>query len=157
MIIKALKMLFVTVLIGATVAGCAPSISPDVYGPCTTCGVSQTIPGVIYSARPVKVQGTPGVAGAIAGGVVGAIAGSAIGGGRGCLLGAVGGTVAGAGLGGLVEQRLTRQWGMEYVVQTESGSLMTVVQGCSQYQFQCGQHVLVIMGPQPKVIPDPNY
>lgn len=149
------KVLIAASLIGATLVGCAPSISPNSYGPYSTGQVNRTMKGVIYSSRVVTVQGTSTI-GTLAGGAVGAIAGSAIGGGRGSILTAIGGGLLGAGVGNVMESKLTTRNAMEYVVKTPCGSYLTVVQGlCPSYQI--GQHVLVIFGDQARIIPDPNY
>lgn len=61
---------------------------------------------------------------------MGATAGSALGGGvRSNIVGAVGGAVIGGIAGAAIESSATKQTGMEYVVETENGNLMTIVQG----------------------------
>lgn len=154
-IISISKTLLTATIIALTLTGCAPSMSPDVYNPYTTGQVSQTVKGVVDSARVVKVAGTSTV-GTFAGGALGAIAGSAIGGGRASLLTAIGGGLVGAGVGNLAERRFTEKYAIEYVVRTRDGSLLSVVQGPSP-AFQRGQHVLVIFGPQARVIANPDY
>lgn len=152
-----IKTFVAAVLLSATVAGCMPNINPDTYGAYGAGELHQTVPGVVYSSRVVRVQGGGTGFGAVTGGVLGAVAGCAIGGGRGSIATGVGGAALGALAGNAIENRLSNQWGIEYVIKTCEGSLLTIVQG-GPCQFQRGQHVLVVMGNcQSRVIPDPNY
>jgi outer membrane lipoprotein SlyB len=54
----------------------------------------------------------------------------------------------------MAEDAMTRQTGIEYVVQTENGALLTIVQG-PQPAFSITQTVLVIYGNQARVVADP--
>jgi hypothetical protein len=47
------------------------------------------------------------------------------------------------------------QKGMEYVVETENGNLMTIVQGITEL-FKEGQKVLVLYGTPSRIIADPR-
>lgn len=148
------KTFLAATFVALTVTGCAPSMSPDTYNPYTTGVACQTVKGVVDSARVVRVQGTSTV-GTIAGGVAGAVAGSAIGGGNMSIITAVAGGLVGAGVGNVTERHLTEKYAMEYVIKTCNG-LVSIVQGpCPT--LQKGQHVLVIYGPQARVIADPDY
>lgn len=150
------KTLLPAALIAATLTGCTPNISPDSYNVCATGQVNQTLKATVSSCRVVKVQGTNSGMGTLGGAALGAIAGSAIGGGRMSLLTAVGGGLVGAGVGRAAEGHFTSQFGMEYIVKTANGSMMSVVQGPNP-TFQRGQHVLVIFGQQARIIADPDY
>lgn len=155
------RNLLVLILVALAVTGCTPSLSPDTY---TTSGagkVNRVVAGVVVSSRVVQVSddanaGDGGKTGMIAGGIAGAIAGSALGGGRGSALTAVGGAVAGGVLGNVAQKGLTKQTGVEYVIKTKDGSLISVVQGPTP-TFQRGQHVLVEYGRRARVIADPSY
>jgi outer membrane lipoprotein SlyB len=54
----------------------------------------------------------------------------------------------------MAEDAMTRQTGIEYVVQTENGALLTIVQG-PQPAFSITQKMLVIYGNQARVVADP--
>jgi outer membrane lipoprotein SlyB len=106
--------------------------------------------------REVDVAGTTGVGGS-AGTAAGAVVGSGAGGGntRGNIVGAIGGAVVGGLAGAAIEANATKQKGMEYVVETENGNLMTIVQGTDTV-FSEGQKVLVLYGAPSRLIADPR-
>ncbi len=87
----------------------------------------------------------------------GAIAGSYIGGSdlRGNLLGGLAGAVVGGAAGAIAESSATATVGMEYVVETENGSILTLVQG-AEPAFAVGQPVLVMYGSPARLIADPR-
>ncbi len=140
-------------------AGCASSLSPDVY---TTSGAGQVqhvAKGVVTSTRVVKVTGNGELGvGGIAGGALGAIAGSEIGGGRGSLASGIGGALLGGLAGNQIQKGLSTQMDVEYVVRLRNNSLISVVQGPTP-TFNRGQHVLVQYGAggRPRIIADPDY
>lgn len=127
-------------------SSCARQISSDVYSAQQVGEVSYTHPGVIRSFREVTVEhgeqlqdNTMGIAGGgIAGGVIGNAAG------RGNFVPTALGAVAGAVAGSFVEKKLKEQSAIEYIVQLDNGSLMTLVQGKDQI-FSVGQPVYVIV------------
>ena len=159
--------LFTLALMSIMLGGCTPSLSSDNYTTASVGGVNHVIKGTIASARIVQISddnnaNSGGKTGTIAGAVAGGVAGSAIGGdSRTSALGAVGGAVAGGILGNMAQKRLTRQQGIEYVINTSTG-MISVVQGL-QPQFQRGQHVLVEYpgdrpeGGRARVIADPDF
>lgn len=141
-------------------AGCASSLSPDVY---TTNGaerIQHVVKGVITSSRVVKVTGNDELAaGGIAGGALGAIAGSEIGEGSGSLASGIGGALLGGFAGNQIQKGLSTQMGVEYVVKLRNNSLISVVQAPIP-TFNRGQHVLVQYGAggrRPRIIADPDY
>jgi len=149
------KRLVVATILAAAVAGCAPNVRTDSYSVGSVGQVNRTVAGTVISARAVSIDGTQG-GGAAAGAAVGGIAGSSMGGsGRANAVGAVGGLVAGAIVGAAAERSASRADGMEYVVQTENGSLMTVVQGATP-AFAAGARVLVLYGSPSRLIADPR-
>ncbi|WP_250910164.1 hypothetical protein [Escherichia coli] len=106
--------------------------------------------------RGVDISGTSALGGT-AGAAVGATAGSALGGGvRSNIVGAVGGAVIGGIAGAAIESSATKQTGMEYVVETENGNLMTIVQGKDPL-FTQGSKVLVLYGNPSRIITDPRH
>ena len=151
-----MKMLMV---LGASVlalAGCASSISPQTYSVGSVGQVNRTISATVISVREVNVAGTTGVGGT-AGSATGAVLGSSVGGndGRSNVVGAIGGAIAGGIAGAAIEANATKQKALEYVVETENGNLMTIVQG-NQTVFSEGQKVLVLYGSPSRLIADPR-
>jgi len=117
--------------------------------------VNRSVPGTIVSARQVTINTNTGSGGAI-GGVAGAVAGSSVGGGaRTNALGAIGGAVAGALVGSAIEQSGANQPGMEYVVSTTNGTLLTVTQG-PEPRFQENDKVIILYGSPARIIRDPR-
>lgn len=140
----------------ASVAACAPNISPDSYAAGAVGQVNRTVRGVVISARPVAIGGTQSGIGTGAGAVAGGVAGSTVGGSvQANIVGAVGGALIGGIAGAMVEDAASRQTGMEYVVQTDNGALLTVVQGAVP-AFGMRQKVLVIYGGRSRIVEDPS-
>jgi len=136
-------------------AACAPDVRPDSYSVGNVGQVNRTVGGVIVSARPVSIDGSRG-GGAMAGGAAGAVAGSQIGGSDAAgAVGAIGGLVVGAIAGAAIERGTSATTGIEYVVETTNGNLMTVVQG-AEPSLAAGQRVLVLYGSPARVIADPR-
>lgn len=139
----------------ATLAACAPNVRPDSYSIGSVGLVNRSIAAVVVSARSVSIDGTTG-GGAAAGGLAGAVGGSSVGGGsRANALGAVGGAVVGSIVGAAIERSASHTEGMEYVVETSNGNLMTVVQGAETI-LSVGSHVLVLYGSPARIIIDPR-
>ena len=146
------------VILGAIsiLGGCATNISPQTYSVGSVGQINRTVSATVISVREVDIAGTTGVGGT-AGTAAGAVAGSSLGGnsGRGNVIGAIGGAVIGGFAGAAAESSATKQKGLEYVVETENGNLMTVVQGTDPY-FANGQRVLVLYGSPSRLIADPR-
>jgi outer membrane lipoprotein SlyB len=137
------------------ISGCAANVSPDTYSIGSVGQINRTVAGAVVSARQVTIDGTTG-GGALAGGGAGAIAGSSMGGGgRANAIGAIGGAVVGSVAGAAIERGASGRVGMEYVVQTVNGNMMTVVQGATP-AFTVGQFVLVLYGSPARLIADPR-
>ncbi|ELC2813573.1 hypothetical protein ABL142_001596 [Salmonella enterica] len=147
---------FLVIMVSAIlITGCVPNVSPDSYSVGSVGEVNRTVSGTVISARAVNIDGTSGL-GATTGAAAGAAGGSAIGGGaRSNIAGAVGGALVGGIVGAVVENSATKQAGMEYVIQTNNGNLMTVVQGASP-MFIVGDKVLILYGNPSRVIKDPR-
>lgn len=142
--------------ISLVLSACAPNVSPDSYSVGAVGNVNRAVKGSIVSARKVDINGTNSGGGALAGGAAGGVAGSAMGGTgntRTNIVGAVGGAVIGAVAGSTIEEAATKQTGMEYVVQTENGALLTIVQGETP-AFVEGEKVIVLYGSRSRIIPD---
>ena len=138
---------FFALLAGCT--ACAPQVSSRAYTSRHVGEASQTYPGVIVSVQEVAVEGSDRLeensTGVLAGGLLGAGAGSMVGKGKGNFLTTAGGAVAGAIAGSFVEKKLKEQTAFEYVVQLDSGSYVTIVQGDAE-PLDVGAPVFVLMG-----------
>lgn len=150
---KTFTILGITII---TLVGCATNISPKTYSVGSVGQINRTVSATIISAREVNVAGTTGLGGGT-GSALGAVAGSGAGGNssRGNIAGAIGGAVIGGLAGAAIEANATKQKGMEYVVETENGNLMTIVQGTDPV-FAAGQKVLVLYGSPSRLIADPR-
>ncbi len=134
--------------------GCMRNISPDSYAAGSVGQVNRAVRGKIISARMVDILGSQSGIGATSGAAAGGVAGSAIGGAtRENIVGAIGGAVIGGIIGSMAEEGATRQQGMEYVIETDNGSLITVVQGIEP-SLNVGDKVIVIYGQRSRVIAD---
>ena len=137
-----------------SLCACARNISPDSYAVGSVGQVNRAVRGKIISSREVDISGSQSGVGSTAGALAGGVAGSAIGGGvRENIVGAIGGAVVGGIAGGLIEEGPTRQRGMEYVIETANGSLITIVQGIEPV-FAVGQRVILIYGTRSRIIAD---
>lgn len=116
------KSLMVTFSAITLLAGCARNIDGATYTSGNTVG--KVTYGTIVSARQVTVKDHDKLEqnglGGLAGGVAGGVAGSTIGGGTGKGLATVGGAVLGAVAGAYVQDQLSTQNGIEYIVQIDS-------------------------------------
>lgn len=149
---KKLGIVFTLVL---SLIGCANTTDPSTYSVGSVGQVNRSIPGVIISSRVVTINANTGTAGAV-GGVAGAVAGSSIGSGsRANALGAIGGAIAGAMIGAALEHGRSQHQGMEYVVSTANGNLLTITQGYDP-QFQETEKVIILYGSPARIIKDPR-
>ena len=147
-------LIAIIVLPLCTLYGCMRNISPDSYAVGSVGQVNRAVRGKVISARIVNILGSQSGAGTTAGAAAGGVAGSAIGGAaRENIIGAIGGAVVGGIIGSITEEGATQQQGMEYVVETENGSLITVVQGTDPC-LNIGDKVIVIYGQRSRVIAD---
>ena len=137
----------------AVLAACAPSYSPDTYNGAAVQQASKVEQGVIVGVRQVGVQAS-GATGAVAGAAAGGIAGSqAPTGGIGTAFTTLGGTLVGGLIGTGVERAAGDTVAYEYVVRKAGGELVSVTQKDKQ-PLPPGQRVLVIAGPQARIVPD---
>lgn len=151
---KIMKKTFIpcTLALSLLLAGCAENISPNSYEARDTGQVNRTEIATIISMRAITINNSTG-AGGLVGAAAGAVAGSAIGGSsRANILGGIGGAVAGGLLGNAVEKGIGKKTGMEYVLRTKGGKLLTVTQ-TQDLQLQVGQKVFVILGERTRIVP----
>jgi len=126
-----------------TLAGCASSMSGEVYSRNQTRQVEDVRMATVESVRQVRIEGTKSPVGTLAGAIVGGIAGSNAGQGKGSSVGTVLGTVAGGMLGSAVEENITREAGLEITVRFDNGNMIAVTQAATE-QFQSGDRVRVL-------------
>ena len=150
-----MRVLVVGIAIIAAVSGCARNISPNSYSVGSVGQLNRTVSATVISVRSVDVAGTTGTGTGVGAGA-GAVAGSGLAGNtRGSIVGAIGGAVVGGIAGAVIESNATYQKGLEYVVETENGNLMTVVQGTEPH-IDVGRKVLVLYGFPSRLIQDPR-
>ncbi|MBP0446798.1 hypothetical protein J8J14_18645 [Roseomonas sp. SSH11] len=134
-------------------AGCTGNYSPDTY---STRAVQQANPvqqGVIIGARDVAIaaDGNAGAAtGAAAGGIIGA---ATPGSGLTSALAGVGGGLIGGLFGSATERVVNDNRGTEYIVRKINGELVNVTQRDIP-PLPVGERVLVIAGPQARIVRD---
>jgi len=139
------RVLFAALLAAFMVAGCASSASSKVY-PRHQAQQAWTVEyGKVAGVDAVTIEGERTYLGRVGGGYIGYEVGRAAvdGSGRG-VAGAVG-AVAGAVAGDAIEERVTRQDGLQITIDLDKGSTIAVVQADDQ-QFQVGEHVKVLRG-----------
>ncbi len=101
--------------------------------------------GTVTEVQAVKIDGTEGEVGTIAGAAIGGAAASGIGGKREGAVGAVLGAIAGGVLGHMAEKKITQKGGVELTIQLETGSYLSVVQqNDPNAQFNRGDRVKVL-------------
>ncbi len=142
-------LVLVAALGSMAMTGCARQISPDVHAGRTAGDTINTYGGVIETARFVEIQEGDTLesnkTGQVLGGLAGGVAGARFGNGVGRALAIAGGAIIGAFVGAFAEQEIKRQPAIEYIVRTERGDLVTIVQGPSP-QLSPGQRVFVQEG-----------
>ncbi len=142
MILSALIMLW----------GCASDIGTGSYTTESIGGVSKAAIGTIINVRTVKVA-DEGNGGSIIGGVAGAAAGTLAGSNDATqIIGGALGAAAGSWAGSKTQQMASAQTGYEYVVQLQSGGVVTVTQG-ADIVLGVGQKCIVLYGQRARVIP----
>jgi outer membrane lipoprotein SlyB len=133
-------------------AGCAPNYSPDTYASAAAQQANKVDQGIIVGVRAVQISADTTLAMAT-GGAAGGVAGSTIGEGAGSALGTVGGTVAGGVVGNVIGHAEGDTDGFEYIVKKPNGDLLSVTQK-DPAPLGIGAHVLIIEGPQARIVPD---
>jgi outer membrane lipoprotein SlyB len=143
---------FAFLVLIAALAGCSGDYSPNTYNTAAVQQANKVERGVIVGLRDVKVT-SKGTTGAVAGAAAGGVAGSQAPGGVGSALGAIGGSLVGSIVGTSVEQSTSDTPAVEYVVQKENKELVSVTQ-TDPVTLAIGQKVLVIAGPQARIVAD---
>lgn len=141
------------VLLAVMVAACSPDYSPDTYNTAAVQQANKVEKGIIVGLRDVTVS-AKGAAGAVTGAAAGGVVGSQTPGtGVTSALGAIGGSLIGGIVGSAAEQTAADTPAVEYVVKKTNGDLVSVTQK-DEHRLAIGQKVLVIAGPQARIVPD---
>ncbi|WP_228550705.1 glycine zipper 2TM domain-containing protein [Endozoicomonas sp. OPT23] len=115
-------------LASLTLAGCMSDLTGTSYSAREARSTQLVRFGTIVEVQAVKIDGTEGEVGTIAGAAIGGAAGSGIGGQREGAVGAVLGALAGGVLGNMAEKKVTQKGGVELTIQLENGTYLSVVQ-----------------------------
>jgi outer membrane lipoprotein SlyB len=146
-VLKYLPLAAVSVL---TLSGCASNtFSPNTYSSNAVQLANKVEQGTIIGYREVKISAN-GSVGTVTGGAVGGVLGAEY---ANSALVAVGGTTVGGMLGNALEHAARDTTGWEYIIRKENGDMLSVTQR-EATPLALAQRVLVIMGPQARVVPD---
>jgi outer membrane lipoprotein SlyB len=127
-------------------SACTQNVSPHSYDGHAVGEARRVERGVIDSYRWVEIRRDNSGVGTAVGVGVGAAAGSTIGsGGAENVIGAIGGALLGGLLGNSIDKSASKSAGFEYIIRTESGSLVTVVQE-DRHPFAEGTPVILVFG-----------
>lgn len=137
-----------TALLGVTACGIGDTNTT--YDRAEIGRQGRTSTGRIISMTQIEIAGTNetgGLLGAGVGGALGGVGGSALGGGKGSTLFAIGGAalgaLAGAAVGSAAEQAATHDLAYEFLVQTSSGNVVSVVQ-TNELGLRPGDNVILV-------------
>ena len=149
---RLLAALTVLVSLTAALAGCGPSYSPNTYASNAAQQSNKVEEGVIAGVRPVQIS-AQGAVGGVAGAAAGGVAGSQVGVGPTSAFAAIGGSLLGGMAGVATEHIIGDTNGFEYIVRKANGDMLSVAQK-DEKPLRVGQKVLVIAGPQARIVPD---
>lgn len=130
-------------------AGCASDYSPNTYASNAVQYANKVEPGTVVGFRQVAISANGNI-GAVTGGAAGGVLGLEYGANA---LAAVGGTAVGAMVGSALDHAAGDTTGWEYIVRKYNGDMLSVTQR-EKKPLELGQKVLVIIGPQARVVPD---
>ena len=130
-------------------AGCASNYSPNTYASNAVQLANKVDAGIVVGFREVNITAS-GTVGAVTGGAVGGVLGAQY---ADSALAAVGGTAVGALVGSALDHAAGDTMGWEYIVRKANGDMLSVTQR-EKTPLPLGQKVLVIMGPQARVVAD---
>jgi outer membrane lipoprotein SlyB len=126
-----------------TLGACSTS-SPDVVNRNDTQRLATVVDAVVLNTRPVVVDGAQSGLGAVTGGFLGGTIGSGVGGSRDSLVISAIGAVVGGVIGNAAERNVTREEGLEILVQLRNGDRRSVVQARAAESFAPGDPVILI-------------
>lgn len=136
-------------LCAVTLSACAARFSPDTYSSNAVQLASKVESGTVIGYREVGISASGNIF-TVAGGATGGILGVEY---ANSALVAVGATTVGGILGNALDHAAGDTTGWEYIVRKPSGDMLSVTQR-EKHPLALGQKVLVIMGPQARVVPD---
>jgi outer membrane lipoprotein SlyB len=151
-LIRLLAALTMLAPLGLMLAGCGPSYSPDTYATNAAQQANKVESGVIAGLRKVQISAS-GTVGGVAGAAAGGVAGSQVGVGPTSTFAAIGGSLLGGIAGVTTEHIIGDTNGFEYIVRKANGEMISVAQK-DEKPLWVGEKVLVIAGPQARIVPD---
>lgn len=135
------------VMAASLFCGCTTDYSGSAYDPEFVRLPHNVTYGTITRMDYAKIEGEAGLAGGAAGGILGGAAGSAIGGGSGNTIATAVGLVGGAAIGAAAQKKATTQNAVEFTVQLDNGTELSIVQTLGPDSFAVGQRVRVLTAP----------
>jgi len=129
-------------------SGCASSYSPNTYSSNAVQLANVVDAGIVAGYREVKISANGNI-GAVTGGAAGGLLGAQYAG----ALAAVGATAVGLMAGSAIDHAAGDTTGWEYIICKHDGNMVSVTQR-EKTPLALGQKVLVIMGPQARVVAD---
>lgn len=152
MLIRLLAALTMLAPLGLLLAGCGPSYSPDTYATNAAQQANKVESGIVAGVRKVQISAS-GTVGGVAGAAAGGVAGSQLGAGPTSTFAAIGGSLLGGIAGVTTEHIIGDTNGFEYIVRKANGEMISVAQKDAK-PLWVGEKVLVIAGPQARIVPD---
>lgn len=152
--------LIIAIPLALTVGACSTNLSPNSYDQRAVGQVNRVERGTIESYRWVQIERQNSGVGTVAGAGIGAAAGSTIGSGRGRgaenIIGAIGGALLGGLIGNSIEKSGSKKGGFEYLIRTESGALVSLVQQDSNPLPEGAPVIITFSGSRSRVVFDHN-
>jgi outer membrane lipoprotein SlyB len=130
-------------------AGCASNYSPNTYSSNAVQLANKVEAGVVVGYREVAISANGNI-GAVTGGAAGGVLGAEY---ANSALVAVGGSAVGALVGSALDHAAGDTTGWEYIIRKFNGDMLSVTQR-EPKPLALGLKVLVILGPQARVVPD---
>ena len=149
------KKLLLALPLALLVTACGPDYSANSYDAHSIGEVRRVEKGTIESYRWVKITGNNRI-GTAAGVGVGLAAGSTVGRGADGIIGAIGGALLGGLIGSSIDKSVNNHHGFEYIIRTESGSLVTMVQADAQPLREDTPVLILFNGHRSRVVFDHN-
>lgn len=142
------KLILTTlIVIAVTITGCAQSTSGRSYTTRNARSSYEVKMGTLADVRDVEIESDAnkqGV-GTLTGAALGGIAASNVGKGRGKLAATIIGAVAGGVIGKKVEGEISKEEGVELLIDLDNGKTIVVIQGKDpRDQFRVGDRVRVL-------------
>ena len=140
------KLIFTTlIVIAVAITGCAQSTSGRSYTEKNSRRSYEVLMGTLIDVRDVVIERDERGVGTVTGAALGGIAASNVGKGRGKLAATIIGAVAGGIIGKKVEGEVTKEQGVELLIDLDNGKTIAVIQGKDpQDQFRVGDRVRVL-------------